>query len=863
VEEKHESALRGLRVLELADEKGVYCGKLLADMGADVIKIEPPGGDPTRALPPFWRDQPDPDGSLFFLYMNTNKRGVAFDITTTEGQTWFRKLAATADVVIETFPPGYLDGLDLGYEALSRENPGLVLTSITGFGQTGPHRDFKCSDLVASALGGALFVIGDSNDPPVGLAGAQAYVMASTCAAASTMMALHWRLASGVGQHVDISVEETTVAVAHIAGVGKWLDDGILPRRMGTALFASVPSGAYACKDGLVYLMVNRPLHWKALAEWVAEVTGSTAILDPLFEGPSSNRQPDRDLLDVYISDLTSRFTVEEVYREGQRRHLAVTPVNTAGAVAHDSHLAARGYFVEVEHQGGPLRYPGAPYRFSKTPWRIARAAPVVGEHNVAVLCGELGMSEEECRALEGNEGIALSSEPLTPALSPRDCGEREQNSGDSAPCQTGHNLVGASPVGPQALQGLRVLEFTAGMAGPWIGRFMAYCGAEVIKVESQKRPDVTRLYVPPWAPEMGPQTRLSPWFTDWNAGKRFVALDLTRPEAVDLAKRIVGVCDVVVENYAAGVIDKLGLGYSELSRVNPKLVMLSSSGYGASGPCRRYVTWGPNIEALSGLSKVSGFPHRECTLTQYAYPDAVSSLHGLFAVMCALAHRARTGEGQYIDLSQYETTVAAIGHVLMEVLANDREPPRLGNRSWHAVPHGCYRCSGEDRWCAVSVDGQAEWERLCRVLGHPEWVGDPRFVTTSARFSNADALDRLIEAWTSECDVYDVMNALQQAGIAAGVVQTVEDEFRRDRQLAARRFFEEIDHLVTGKVTATGIPIGLTRTPGRTSGTGAAIGQDNDYVFGKLLGMSGAEIQAHLDAGAIENVETSGRSVE
>ena len=202
-----------------------------------------------------------------------------------------------------------------------------------------------------------------------------------------------------------------------------------------------------------------------------------------------------------------------------------------------------------------------------------------------------------------------------------------------------------------QALDGVRVLELTVGMAGPWIGRFMAYCGAEVIKVESRDHPDVTRLYVPPRAPDMGIQPQLSPWFTDWNAGKRFIALDLTRPAGVDLCKRLVAISDVVIENYSAGVIDKLGLGYRELERVKPDIVMLASSGYGASGPCASYVTWGPNIEALSGLSSLSGFPERECTITQYAYPDALSALHGLFAVMFALDHRTRTGQGQHIDL--------------------------------------------------------------------------------------------------------------------------------------------------------------------------------------------------------------------
>jgi len=232
-----------------------------------------------------------------------------------------------------------------------------------------------------------------------------------------------------------------------------------------------------------------------------------------------------------------------------------------------------------------------------------------------------------------------------------------------------------------QALADVRVIEFTAGMAGPWIGRFLAYCGAEVIKVESPQHPDVTRLYVPPSAPELGIQPQLSPWFTDWNAGKRFVALDLTRPAAVALAKELVAKSDVVVENYSTGVMDKLGLGYAALQRVKPDIIMLSSSGYGDSGPDRRYVTWGPNIEALSGLSTLSGFPERECTITQYAYPDALSALHGLFAVLCALDHRRRTGTGQYVTLSQYEATVAVLGDVMMEFLATGREPPRRATR--------------------------------------------------------------------------------------------------------------------------------------------------------------------------------------
>lgn len=406
------------------------------------------------------------------------------------------------------------------------------------------------------------------------------------------------------------------------------------------------------------------------------------------------------------------------------------------------------------------------------------------------------------------------------------------------------------------ALEGIRVLEFTAGMAGPWIGRFLAYCGAEVIKVESRDRPDVTRMYVPPAAPELGVQTQLSPWLTDWNAGKKFVALDLTRPEAVELCRRLVAKCDVVVENYACGVVGKLGLGYEQLRAVKRDLIMFGSCGFGDSGPWSRYVTWGPNLEAMSGLAAVSGFAGRDCTITQYAYPDAVGALHGLFAILCALDHRRRTGEGQYIDLSQYEATVSVIGHVLMERLANRREPARAGNGSRHDAPHGCYRCRGEDRWCVIAVGDNSEWGRLCDAIGQPDLKSDPRFATAADRMRHSAELDVLLAGWTSERDPYEVMTALQAAGVAAGVVQTVEDQFRRDRQLEARGFFESVPHARKGRAVATGIPVGLTATPGRTTDTGAAIGRDNAYVFGQILGMSEAEICELTGLGAIEGPE-------
>jgi crotonobetainyl-CoA:carnitine CoA-transferase CaiB-like acyl-CoA transferase len=401
----HRGALSGRRILELADEKGVYCGKLFADMGAEVIKIERPGGDATRSFPPCLRR--DPSQSLFFLAMNTSKKSITLDLTHEEGRGIFRRLAAGVDALIETTAPGALDAIDLGYAALRELQPRLVVTSITGFGQSGPRRDWKISDLVANALGGVAHVTGAAADPPVTLAGSQAYLMASTLAASSTMMALLHAARSGEGQHLDISIYESTLAFSHISGVGKWLDDGMIPRRMGTSLFASVPSGAYPSRDGQIYLMVNRPAHWQALADWIHDSSGEAAILDPLFSGPSAKRIPYRDMIDHFIVALTRRYTVQEAYREGQRRHLAMTPVHSPRSVVAEPQLAARDFFVPVDHGDlGTIRYPGAPYRHAATPWAITTPAPRAGQHNDEIYLGELEMTRQRLDELRGTEVI-------------------------------------------------------------------------------------------------------------------------------------------------------------------------------------------------------------------------------------------------------------------------------------------------------------------------------------------------------------------------------------------------------------------------------------------------------------------------
>jgi benzylsuccinate CoA-transferase BbsF subunit len=290
---------------------------------------------------------------------------------------------------------------------------------------------------------------------------------------------------------------------------------------------------------------------------------------------------------------------------------------------------------------------------------------------------------------------------------------------------------------------------------------------------------------------------------------------------------------------------------------VNPALIGLSSSGFGDGGPHPHYVTWGPNVEAMSGLARVSGFPDRDGATTQYAYPDALSALHGLVAILCALDHRDRTGVGQRISIAQLETTVAMLGPEMMEQLAHDRPPPKLGNASRHMAPHGCYPCRGDDSWCVISVRSDAEWLRLGQVEELAGVVGDPRFETLASRLAARGEIDEALAHWTRDQDARVIVEMLQELGVAAGVVQNTEDQYLHDGHLAARGFFESIPHLKKGEVTATGIPLGLTGTPGRTTRAGAAMGEDNAHVFRDLLGLSADEYAAYVAAGAIEEDES------
>jgi len=391
-----------------------------------------------------------------------------------------------------------------------------------------------------------------------------------------------------------------------------------------------------------------------------------------------------------------------------------------------------------------------------------------------------------------------------------------------------------------KALQGLRVIDFTWVLAGPFATRILAEYGAEVIKVQSEVTMGAT-------------QHNLSGYFNTWNRNKLGIALSLSQPQGIEVAKRLIQISDVVVENFSPRVMENWGLDYPTLRKIKPDLIMLSLSGMGQTGPWRDYIAFGATIQALSGLTYLTTFPGRPPLGLGYSYADHVAGLMGVLAILQALEYRQETGEGQYIDLSELETMSTLLGTAILDYGVNHRVASPLGNRPAHriAAPHGAYRCKGEDRWCAIAVFTEEEWQAFCQVLGYPSWTGEERFATLSNRAKNMDQLDSLVEEWTKERSAEEVMTLLQGVGVAAGLVQDAAD-LSQDPQLKARGFFVELDHPVLGKTSSDGSPIKLSDTPAHFQQAAPLLGQHNDYVYRHLLGMSRDEIERYSKEGIL-----------
>ena len=414
---KQEAVLSGYSILDLTDDKGHYCGKVLADLGADVIKIEPPGGDPSRNIGPFYRDIPDPEKSLYWWAYNTSKRGITLNLESDQGKDIFRRLVKNADAVVESSPPGYMDGLGLGYTALSEINPDIVVTSITPFGQTGPYKDWKADDLVGWAMAGQAYVTGDDDRPPCQISFPHGYLVTGSHAASGTLAALYYRECSGEGQHVDVSMQEavlwTTLILVQFWDIMKInLFRAGSRRSMGTALFRL----AFPCKDGHVGFLVAggqlASITMPPLIKWMAEEGMLGAFEDKKdWEARDWIEKVDamaltQETVDAWENSLLNFFatkTKTEIYEKAREKSMIIYPVSTTKDLAENVQLKTRDFYVGVEHPelGETITYMGSPYKMTVDSWSIRRRAPLIGEHNKEIYDGELGLSQADMRLLK------------------------------------------------------------------------------------------------------------------------------------------------------------------------------------------------------------------------------------------------------------------------------------------------------------------------------------------------------------------------------------------------------------------------------------------------------------------------------
>jgi crotonobetainyl-CoA:carnitine CoA-transferase CaiB-like acyl-CoA transferase len=829
------AALSDIRVLDLTDHLGSYCTKLLADLGADVIKIEAPAGDPTRRLGPFFHDQVDPEKSLLFFNLNTSKRSVVLDLDDERDCEVLRELVPTADIVVESHPPGYLASRGLGYNDLANLKPDIIVTSITGFGQDGPHAGYLAPDIVGVAMAGIMWLAGDPADPPNLPYGAQGYLSASIRAAGGALMALYHRDLTGEGQHVDVSMQEALLIAQETAMQSYDLTKAVRGRSGARgALPITVPGmGPYEATDGWIWGYVGAPggAPWPELlalmeaagqAEDLGEEPYASTIgelnlrfLTGLVLDPQSGKEKAPVL--NHIDEVLARFCASNskwsLYEEGQGRRLLIGIVSTPEDLAKNPQLAARNWYQDIAHDdlGATLRYPGPPYRLSETPWRIARRPPRLGEHTDDVLqqAGEL---------------------------------QREERAPQAAP----------EVRQDQPLAGVKVADFSWFGAGPICAQDLAVYGATVVRVESESHLDGLRIVGPFPTGKTG--YNVSGYFNNYNINKLGLTLNLNTEKGRELALRLVAWSDVFITNMTPRIIERWGLTYDELLKVRPDIIAAYQPMQGFDGPHRDFLGFGAVLGPITGFNELCGYPARAPAGLGTNYPDyVINPGHTLVAILAALRHRRATGRGQRIELAQLESSVAALAPAVMDYTVNGRVQTRAGNRLPHAAPHGAFRCQSiriktpfgerdEDRWCVIACFSDEQWSALRTAMGDPEWAREPRFDTLGGRKAIEDDLERGINEWTSQRSPEDVMATLQEAGVPAGVVQNGRDCLE-DEHLKARDYYVYLDHPEAGRTANDGPGFRLSKTPAQYRTPSPCLGEHNERVCKEILGLTDDDI--------------------
>ena len=400
-----------------------------------------------------------------------------------------------------------------------------------------------------------------------------------------------------------------------------------------------------------------------------------------------------------------------------------------------------------------------------------------------------------------------------------------------------------------KALEGVKVAALVQGVTGPLTTAILASYGAEVLRIETRTRLEWHRHAGPFLGNISSPDRSVTYLFV--NPGVYGITLNLKHPRAMEVMTRIIRWADVVVENFAGGQMVKLGLGYEDLKKIKPDIIMLSAAIYGQTGPFAEYGGAGMSLTALTGFPHITGFPDQAPQFPGFALTDFVAPRANVLAIAAALSYRYRTGKGQYIDAAQMESAIPLLSPVLLEYVVNGKEAARIGNRATYAAPHGVYRCKGDNRWCVVTVFTDDQWEKFCQAIGKPAWVESAEFATLRGRLENVDRLDRLVEEWTMDHSPEEVMSLMQGAGVTAGVVQGGQD-LDSDPQLKHRHFYWELEHPEMGSLTYSGMPARLSKTPYEMR-RAPMLGEHNEYVYTKLLGIPDEEVAQLMADGVFE----------
>ena len=697
-------ALADLRVLDLAGPLAEATGRVFADLGAEVIKVEPPGGCASRFVPPFVDgSQDDPDGSLFWKAWGLGKRSVVLDLADADDRRRFVDLVAGADVLIESAVPGEMAALGLDAESLAAVNPTLVYVSVTPFGQTGPEATSPATDLILSAAGGFLNCQGDRDRPPVPIGPPETSCSGAVQAAADAIMVLHERGRSGLGQHLDTSLQAavpwTLLFVTGYAafdqdapGMG---DDRAAPPPSPTGI--EVPVFARTADGFLGMTLVLGAPGARSLGRmmaWAAEegaLDDDLAAIDwsqlfPLIFGGELSADDGQRGIDQLVAFFGTR-TKAEIHRRAVAGRWLVAPAWNAADLVADEHLNARDYWVEVDG----VTHPGPFAKLSATPIRYRGGAPRLGEHQDLVA----------------------------------DTGRRPSV---AAPA--------AVPARRPVFDGLKVADFSWVGAGPLVSKDLANLGATVLKVESESHIDPLRI-IPPWKDGV-PNHATGHCAGNFNQSKLGVALDLNMPGAPAVAQRLVDWADVVVESFVPGTAARYGLDYESVRARRPDIVMLSSCMRGQTGPERTYTGFGLQGAALAGFVAVTGWADRLPAGPFAAYSDFIAPRYSLAALGAALHHRSRTGEGQYIDLAQTEAALHFLEPVVLDYTVNGRVRGLTGTDSDRACPHGVYRTAGTERFVAIAVETPEQWRALAATVPALAALADGGLDELSARLDRA-----------------------------------------------------------------------------------------------------------------------------